>query len=108
MPEIPIQNIGSIRTGLIIQGLMYCYPDVDLLEKFNALFLAGTYKKVSLKYPDEIAGILMENGFNGGPGHDEMMSEVIPKRIRKAAVAGDILKYLYVLDYDWTFRALWL
>jgi hypothetical protein len=100
VPKIPIENIGSTKTDLIIQGLMYCYPDVDLLEKFSALFLASTYKNVSLKYPDEIAGILMENGFNGGPGYDEMMGEIIPNRVRKAAIAGEILKYLYVLDYD--------
>ncbi|MGD9825170.1 hypothetical protein [Desulfobacter sp.] len=100
MPKIPIKDIGSTKTNLIIQGLMYCYPDLDLLEKFSALFLAGTYKKVSLKYPDKIADILMENGFNGGPGHDEMMGKVIPNRTRKAAIAGDILKYLYILDYD--------
>ncbi len=100
MPEIPIKDIDSTQTNCIIQGIMYCRPYVDLLEKFNALFFANVYKTASLKYPEGITNILIENGFKGSPGYDEMMTEIIPKKAQKAAIAGDILKYLYILDYD--------
>jgi len=94
MPELKINDFDSSETLLTILITMHCYPDRVKAENFFNIVSAVSYFQSGVNIPGQIA-----LGLVNAPSLDELPDR-LTKNSQYAVIAGDILKYLYLLHEE--------